>query len=164
MLTYLNHLWKAKCHILQNYKHVQIYKHVICYYVVIASWDVKRCDSLLDHIRCLLYRKIMYQNYLLKREKKKKNLFDRSPLSSVSTDYNLFQRQPILQHLQIAIPFEKLLGKSDLTHFSIVLHLNIKGMGGVKVSWVCLDQSQALLVLWKPCRSITLAPVNRHSC
>lgn len=77
----------------------------------------------------------MHQNYLLKREKKKKKtLFDRSPLSSVSTDYNLFQRQPILQHLQIAVPFEKLLGKPDLTHFSIVLHLNLKGMGGVKVS------------------------------
>lgn len=129
---------KAKWHILQNYKHVQIYKHVICYYVVTASWDVKRCDSLLYHIRCLLYRKIMHQNYLLKREVKKK-LFDRSPLSSVSTDYNLFQGQPILQYLQIAIPFEKLLGKPDLTHFSIVLHLNLKGMGGVKVSWVCLD-------------------------
>lgn len=98
-----------------------------------------------------------------RKGKKKKHLFDRS-LSSVSTDYNLFQRQPILQHSQIAIPFEKLLGKSHLTHFSIVLHLNIKGMGGVKVSWVCLDQSQALLVLWKPCKSITLAPVNRHSC
>lgn len=55
-------------------------------------------------------------------------------------DHNLFHRQPILPHLQIAVPFGKLPGKSNLTYYSIVLHPNLKDTGGAKFSWVHLDQ------------------------